>query len=112
MRVELSEVTWFDEHVLSFKELCDISGLPPALLEELIEAGAVPSLQLPSPETQFGAAALVAARQAKQLREAFELDTPALLLALGLLERLHEMERQLQELEARMPRRMRGLQHP
>ena len=108
MRVELHEVTWFDEHVLSFSELCDISGLPPALLEELIEAGAIPPLQSAAQKVQFGAPALVAARQARQLREAFELDTPALLLALGLLDRLHEMERRLRELEAQMPRRVRG----
>lgn len=107
MRVELNEVTWFDEHVLSFAELCEISGLPPPLLEELIEAGAIAPLQAAQP-VQFGAAALVAARHARQLREAFELDTPALLLALGLLERLQEMERRLRELEARMPRRVRG----
>lgn len=108
MRVELKEVTWFDEHVLSFTELCEISGLPEAVLKELVEAGAIPPLQLETQETRYGAAALVAARQARQLREAFELDTPALLLALGLLERLHEMERRLRELEARMPRRVRG----
>jgi hypothetical protein len=108
MRVELREVAWFDEHVLSFTELCEISGLPPPLLEELIEAGAIPPLQVASQEVQFGAAALVAARHARQLREAFELDTQALLLALGLLERLDETERRLRELEARMPRRVRG----
>ena len=108
MRVELNEVTWFDEHVLSFTELCEISGLPPALLQELIEAGAIPPLQVAAQESQFGAAALAAARHARRLHEAFELDTPALLLALGLLERLQEMERRLRELEARMPRRVRG----
>lgn len=108
MRVELEGVTWFDEHVLSFAELCELSGLPAALLEELIEAGAIPPLPAVSQETQFGAAALIAARHARRLREAFELDTPALLLALGLLERLHETECRLRELEARMPRRVRG----
>jgi chaperone modulatory protein CbpM len=108
MRVELDEFTWFDEHELSFSELCEISGLPPALLEELIEAGAIAPLEVSAREVQFGAAALAAARHARRLREAFELDTPALLLALGLLERLHEMEHRLRELEARTPRRLRG----
>ncbi len=108
MRVELNEVTWFEEHVLSFTELCEISGLPPPLLEELIEAGAIPPLQIAAPQAQFGAAALAAARHARRLREAFELDTPALLLALGLLERLQEMQLKLRELEARTPRRVRG----
>lgn len=108
MRVELNEVRWFDEHVLSFTELCDISGLPPALLEELIEAGAIAPLRVAAQEVQFGAVALAAARHARRLREAFELDTPALLLALGLIERLQEAERRLRELEARMPRRVRA----
>jgi chaperone modulatory protein CbpM len=108
MRVELNEVAWFDEHVLSLTELCEISGLPQPLLEELIDAGAIAPIPLAAPETRFGAAALIAARQARRLREAFELDTPALLLALGLLERLQEAEHRLRELEARMPRRVRG----
>jgi chaperone modulatory protein CbpM len=108
MRIELTEAVWFDEQVLSFAELCEISGLPPALLEELVHAGAITPLEATSERTRFGAAALIAARHARRLREDFDLDTPALLLVLGLLDRLHELEQQLGESEARSPRRWRG----
>jgi chaperone modulatory protein CbpM len=108
MRIELTEGAWFEEHVLSLTELCEISGLPQTLLEELVHAGAIAPLEVRSAELRFGGAALVAARHARQLREDFELDTPALLLALGLLERLQEMERRLREVEARLPQRLQG----
>jgi chaperone modulatory protein CbpM len=108
MRIELTEAAWFEEHVLSLVELCEISGLPQVLLEELVHAGAIAPLAGGDTEARFGAAALHAARNARRLREDFELDTPALLLALGLLDRLQEMERRLRELEARLPQRLRG----
>ena len=107
MRIELTEAAWFEEHVLSLDELCEISGLPEVVLEELVHAGAIAPL-VAGTDMRFGAAALHAARRARRLREDFELDTPALLLALGLLDRLQEMERKLRELEARLPQRLRG----
>lgn len=107
MRVELTGASWIEEHILSFAELCEISGLTPSLLTELVDAGAISPLELTAGSVHFGAAALKAARDARRLKEDFELDTPALLLALGLLDRLHEMERRLRELEARLPPRLR-----
>jgi chaperone modulatory protein CbpM len=107
MRVELTEVAWFEEHELSFAELCEISGLTSDLLEELVHAGAITPLDSGAQDARFGAAALSAARHARRLREDFELDTPALLLVLGLFDRLHELEQHLRTLEARLPRRVR-----
>jgi chaperone modulatory protein CbpM len=108
MRIEVTEAAWLEEHVLSLAELCEVSGLPQAVLEELVHAGAIEPLAEGITEVRFGAAALLAARHARQLREDFELDTPALLLALGLLDRLQKMERRLRELEAQLPQRLRG----
>ena len=108
MRIELTEAAWLEEHVLSLDELCEISGLPQVVLEELVHAGAIAPLAADVNEVRFGAAALLTARHARRLREDFELDMPALLLTLGLLDRLQEMERRLRELEARLPRRLRG----
>lgn len=106
MRIELTEVLWLEEHVLSFDELADLSGLPPALLAELVQAGGIAPVGSADPEPRYGAAALAAARHARQLREDFDLDASALLLVLGLCDRLAELEVRLRQLQAKLPRRM------
>jgi chaperone modulatory protein CbpM len=112
MRLELTEVLWFEQHELSLSELADISGLPRALLEELLDCGAIAPLQVVPegvsvPELRFGAAALRAARTAHRLRVDFELDVQALAVALSLVARVEELEAQLRELRARQPQRVR-----
>jgi chaperone modulatory protein CbpM len=103
MRVEITEMIWFDEHAVTLQELSELCGLPLPLLDELVGAGAIEPLQPAASEPRFGAQALTAARAASRLRQDFELDSPALLLALGLLDRVHELERQLSALRARLP---------
>jgi len=104
MRVELTEVVWFEDHVLSVEELATLSGLPQELLHELISGGAITPLDASGPEPHFGAAALRMARQARRLREDFEFDTQALLYSLGLLDRIGALEFKLRELQAKLPR--------
>jgi chaperone modulatory protein CbpM len=107
MRVELTEMMWFEEHAVTLHELSELCGLPLPLLEELVGAGAIeplePSASEGASELRFGAQALGAARDAHRLRHDFDLDGPALLLALGLLDRVHELERQVTALRARLP---------
>jgi chaperone modulatory protein CbpM len=126
MRIELTEVTWLEEQVLSFGELTELSGLPPGLLEELVQAGAITPIEQPAAREQseapeppdargalpvrgahYSAVALAAARHARRLREDFELDDPALLLVLALCDRVDELEARLQEMQAKLPRRAR-----
>jgi chaperone modulatory protein CbpM len=107
MRVELTEMLWFEEHVVSLSELTELTGLPSGMLEELVSAGAIEPIDAASPEPRFGAAALSAARHARRLREDFDLDAQALSLVLGLLERIDGLEQQLQALRARLPGRIR-----
>jgi hypothetical protein len=104
MRIE-AEVLWFEQHVLSLPELADISGLPSPVLEELLECGAIAPIE--GNDLRFGAAALRAARTARRLQADFELDAQALAVALGLLDRVAELEAQLRELRARQPQRVR-----
>lgn len=106
MRIELTEMVWLEDHRLSLRELADLSGLPGALLAELIEAGGIEPLDAAAAEPRFGARALLAARHAQRLREDFELDSTALLLVLGLFERVRGLEDRLRELQARLPRRV------
>lgn len=105
MRVELTEMIWFEDHVVSISELCELTGMPEATLAELVSSGAIEPIELVGGEPRFGAAALSAARHARRLREDFELDTQALPLVLGLLDRIDALEQQLRALRARSPGR-------
>lgn len=107
MRVEITDMIWFEEHAVTLQELSELCALPLTLLEELVGAGAIEPLESSAVEPRFGAQALGAARAAHRLRQDFELDSPALLLALGLLDRVHDLERQLTALRARLPGTMR-----
>ena len=46
MRVELTEMLWFEEHVVSLSELAELTGLPAGMLEELGSAGIGTPLRL------------------------------------------------------------------
>jgi chaperone modulatory protein CbpM len=107
MRVELTEMLWLEEHALSLSELAELTGLSTSMLEELVSSGAIEPIDADVAAPRFGAAALSAARHARRLREDFELDTEALSVALGLLERIHSLEAQLRSLRARLPGRVR-----
>ena len=107
MRIELTEIQWFEEQRLSFDELADVSRLPAELLHELIGCGAISPLEEQSTPAHFGAQALTTARTARRLRDDFELDAAALALALRLIERVEELEIELRQLRARLPARLR-----
>jgi chaperone modulatory protein CbpM len=103
MRIELTEMMWFEQHAVSLAELAELTGLSAATLEELVSCGAIAPLDADDPQPRFGAAALSAARHAHRLSEDFDLDSQALPLVLGLLERIDGLELQLRELRARLP---------
>jgi chaperone modulatory protein CbpM len=107
MRVELTEMLWVEERVVSLSELAELTGLPAGMLEELVGAGAIEPIDAASAEPRFGAAALSAARHARRLHEDFDLDAQALPLVLGLLDRIDGLEQQLRSLRARLPGRIR-----
>ena len=87
---------------IAFGELIAASRLTREELIDLVELGALH----PSGETEaswrFPPAALATARSAARLRSAFELETPALVLALGLLERIDELQHRVRELECQL----------
>jgi hypothetical protein len=107
MRIEISEMIWLESETLSFEELVQRSGLPSTVLRELVQAGGIEPLDAAVPEPHYGARALSAARRARRLYEDFELDVSALLLVLGLLDRVGELEERLRGLQVRLPPRLR-----
>ena len=107
MRVELSETVWLDDNgVVTMVELAECSGLTERELRDLVDLGALEPLEGES-ELRFGARCIVAARAASRLRSDFELDTHGLALVLSLLDRVHELESELQRLHAKLPGRVR-----
>jgi chaperone modulatory protein CbpM len=107
MRVELTEVIWLEQQVLSLQELAEFAGLPRPVLEELLDSGAIEPIEPAAAEPRFGAPALRAARVAARLRADLELETRGLAVVLGLLERVEELQAQLLALRVRQPHSIR-----
>lgn len=110
MKVEITEARWLDETgELSLEELVEVSGLPSELLVELVEHGALEPVESRtagesrSGDWHFSAECVVAVRTASRLREDFDLDANAMSVAMMLIERIHGLESQLQELQCQFP---------
>ena len=108
MKVELTETLWLDERgTVTLVERAECSGLTEAELKDLVDIGALEPLDAHSAEWSFGSQCIVAARAASRLRDDFELDTPGLALVLSLLERVRDLESEIQRMRARLPRVVR-----
>ena len=105
MKVELVEVHWLEERsVISLAELAQRSGLGEDELAELIALGALAPVDPAAQPRHFRAESLVIARTACRLRDDFDLDLRSLALAMSLLERIRDLEAQVCELRARLPK--------
>ena len=108
MPVELTEMLWLDEHhELSLKQLAELSELAESDLQELVDCGVMVPIDPTAVPQTFHAECIVVARTAYRLRTDFELDAHGLAMALTLLDRVHDLEAQLREMRAQMPRRLR-----
>ena len=106
--MELADVDLLDEHgELSFIELAELSGLSPEDLQELVDYGAILPTNPGDATICFAARWVVTARTACRLRQDFELNTDGVALALSLLARIRELEAQICDLRAQLPRRIR-----
>ena len=105
MRIELTEVFWLHEHdALSVNELAELSGLSEAEINELVDYGAITPIDTDAHQRIFAAHCIVPARTARRLRDDFDLNTHGVALALTLLDRVSDLETQLGDLRARLPR--------
>ena len=99
-----NDVLWLDEHqVVSLEELVEVSGLSEAELIELVQVGVLPVRESSGAGFVFSARVITVARTACRLRDDFELDTRGLSVALRLLERVSDLERELARLRALTP---------
>ncbi|HKV95910.1 MAG TPA: chaperone modulator CbpM [Gammaproteobacteria bacterium] len=105
MRVELTEVQWLNARPdLPLHEFVRTSGLTEADLRYLVDIGVLAPLDPQAPAWSFGADCLPLARAAGRLYRDLDLDGPGLAVALTLLERIHELETRVRELDARLLR--------
>lgn len=108
MEPEAIETAWMNEHSeVTLEELAALSGLPDAMLRELVECGALAPANADDLEWTFSARCVVTMRTAGRLRNDFELDANALAVTLSFLERIRELEDELHAVRAQIPRRFR-----
>jgi chaperone modulatory protein CbpM len=109
MRIEITEALWVDEdHQYSLTELVELSGLSAAELQHLVDCDAllpvtVEPASINAAEVRFSAQCLALVRTASRLRNDFELDANGLTLTLRLLDRIRELQAELNDLRAQWP---------
>ncbi|MGH8755526.1 MAG: chaperone modulator CbpM, partial [Burkholderiales bacterium] len=102
---ELNVALWLSERrEFSLAEFVELCGLSEAELRELVDYGALEPANPQAEQWTFSAERVVAARTACRLRNDFDLDMHGLALILLYLNRIRDLEAQLQDLRARLPR--------
>lgn len=84
-------------------DLSQCSGLPEAILRELVELGALAPADRDATQWQFSAQCVAHVRTAARLRGDLELDTASLALVLSFLERIARLEDEIRHLHAQLP---------
>ncbi|HXZ96440.1 MAG TPA: chaperone modulator CbpM [Burkholderiales bacterium] len=108
MKAELNETLWLNERLeFSLAEFVELSGLSEKELRELVDYGALEPTNPQAEDWTFSAQRVISARTACRLRKDFGLDLQGLALILIYLDKIHELEAQLHDLRARLPRWLR-----
>jgi len=105
MATEPAEAAWLNEEGrVSLDELAVLSGLTDSALRELVDYGVLRPVDAAEAQWAFSTRWVVVARTACRLRNDFDLDLNALALTLAFLDRIRDLEAQLQSLHAQLPR--------
>ena len=108
MPTEADESVWLGEvRAMSMGELLEHSGLSAHELQELIDYGALTPLHGAAATPLFASHCLLTVRTATRLRQGFELEPHGLALAVALLGRIRDLEAQLEQVRAQLPRSFR-----
>ena len=96
MSMQVTHAVWLnDKTVCSIEHLVDVSGLSLEEIRNLVEDGVITPADESNPATSFHLVHVLTARQARRLRDDFELDRNGLALALTLLRRIECLEQAL-----------------
>jgi chaperone modulatory protein CbpM len=97
------EAVWLhSRHEVTLVELVDCSGLSEKEVRELVEYGVLSPADEGEAQWRFSGECIGRVRRATRLRDDFELDTPALALAVGFLERIDTLEARIRDLSAQL----------
>ena len=108
MIAELDASAWLGEMPeLSISELQELSGLSAHELLELVDYGALRPLHEAAAPLVFASHCLLTVRTAARLRQGFELEPHGVALAVTLLERIRDLEAQLEQVRAQLPQSFR-----
>ncbi len=100
MTIEHTRVVWLESRTdYSQDEVVEMSGLPQALLDSLVDCGALPASGGRT-TVRFASESIVLARAARRLRDHFELDDQGLAVAVSLLRRVRALEAELSRTRA------------
>lgn len=95
------DLTWLDSsETMNIVELSRACGLDTGELAELVEYGALTPLSSDTEETVFNVVCVAPLRKVCRLRVDYDLDLFTLAVLMGYLNRIEELERQLQALES------------
>jgi chaperone modulatory protein CbpM len=94
--VQMTHAISLDEAaVCSIEHLAEVSGLSLEDIEDLVDSGLMAVADPAAPSRSFHLLHVVTVRQARRLRDDFELDRNGLALAMALLRRIESLERAL-----------------
>jgi hypothetical protein len=106
MKLEQADVMWLDAQCeCSIAELVRLSGLPESELRELVDYGALVPNNPQEAEWTFSGDFVLTVQAAGRLRGDLDLDAQTLALTLTLIKRIRELEAQIGDLRAQLPRR-------
>ena len=99
MNTVTSESVWLnDAHVCRIEHLAEASGLSIGEIEDLVEHGVIVPVADNVLPYDFQLRDIVTARMARRVRDDFELDRNGVSLSLRLLQRIAELENELNAL--------------
>ena len=108
MASEQTEAVWLTEDCeFSIEELAQLSELSETDLRELVDYGAIEPIEPGATRWVFTGHCLTTVRAARRLRSDFELEPHGVALVVSLLERIRDLEAQLENARAQLPRRVR-----
>jgi chaperone modulatory protein CbpM len=96
MSLQVTQAIWLGEgEVCTMEHLAEVSGLSLDELEDLIVSGVIWPADAATQPRRFHLLHVVTVRQARRLRDDFELDSNGLALAMTLLRRVSALEQAL-----------------
>lgn len=108
MALQRDEAVWLtEEYELTITELTELSGLTEAEVRELVDYGCIAPVDPDSTQWVFKGKCVTTVRAASRLRASFDLEPHGVALVVSLLDRISDLEAQLNTLRAQMPRRIR-----